>query len=161
MSGKNVFSENKEDFRFYCIFYMTRTRTKCKRNNIFTWHKLLLISAYSSFGILCFMSSGADVLTSDGATWRSKWERMQNKYDFKLLIIYIYIYKRPHIKLNFTSTLLRRSEIDVVLLKMRVRIVGELVLTSTSIFSSLVASRRFDGIFKPKSRKLLEYEPAR
>ena len=105
------------------------------------------------------MSSGADVLTSDGATWRSKWERMQNKYDFKLLIIYIY--KRPYKKLNFTCTLLRRSEIDVVLLKMRVRIVGELVLTSTSIFSSLVASRRFDGIFKPKSRKLLEYEPAR
>ena len=63
--------------------------------------------------------------------------------------------------MNFTCTLLRRSEIDVVLLKMRVRIVGELVLTSTSIFSSLVASRRFEGIFKPKSRKLLEYEPAR
>ena len=50
---------------------------------------------------------------------------------------------------------------DEVLLNNRVLIVGELVLTSTSIFSSLVASRRFEGIFKPKSRKLLEYEPVK
>ena len=58
-------------------------------------------------------------------------------------------------------TLSRRSEMDVVLFNIRVLIVGELVLTSTSIFSSLVASRRFDGIFNPKSRRLLEYEPVK
>ena len=53
-------------------------------------------------------------------------------------------------------TLVRKSEYDVVLFTKRVRIVGELVLTSTSVFSSLVASRRFDGISNPKSFKLLE-----
>ena len=58
-------------------------------------------------------------------------------------------------------TLSRRSDIDVVLRNNRVLIVGELVLTSTSMFSSLVASRRFEGISNPKSRKLLEYEPVK